>query len=417
MDAFTALAILLPLAALFGFLNYRFLKLPMTIAVMLLGLLLSLVIIALGQQSPAVVDGARAMVGSIDFEAMLLEVMLGYLLFAGALHVDLARLAEQRRVILALATIGVCISTFMVGTLTYYLLAWLTPSLNVGFIPCLLFGSLISPTDPVAVLGLLKKAGAPKSLETKITGESLFNDGIGVVVFLAILAIATGEQEFSVGFIGKLFLIEAAGGILFGLAIGGLAFWMLKRVDDHKLEVLITLALVTGGYKLAQVLHTSGPLAMVVAGLLIGNPGRTLAMKAKTVQNLDTFWELIDEILNALLFVLIGLEVLLLTLGENYLLAGAIAVPMVLLCRFTAVGLPVVLLKQFRAFTPRAVRVLTWGGLRGGISVALALAVPKDIPGREVFLLMTYVVVIFSIAVQGLTLPALCRGIPKGETP
>ncbi|MDG2123139.1 MAG: cation:proton antiporter, partial [Verrucomicrobiales bacterium] len=259
-----------------------------------------------------------------------------------------------------------------------------------------------------AVLGILKKAGAPKSLEIKITGESLFNDGIGVVVFLAILGVVKGEAEFSAGHLTELFFVEAVGGILLGLALGGLSFWMLKQIDDHKLEVLITLALVTGGYALAAKLHTSGPLAMVVAGLMIGNHGRTLAMSASTVDHLDSFWELLDEILNALLFLLIGFEVLVLSFQLNYLTAGLIAIPLVLACRFTAVALPINILKPFRTFSPGVTKILTWGGLRGGISVALALAIPAS-AGRDLFLVMTYTVVIFSIAVQGMTLKNLFK--------
>jgi len=291
-------------------------------------------------------------------------------------------------------------------TTSYYILGLV--GFELPFMHCLLFGALISPTDPVAVLGILKQAGAPKTLETKITGESLFNDGIGVVVFLAILGIVKSGGEFDTMDVVKLFGIEALGGIVLGLALGGIAFWALRQVDDYKVEVLITLALVTGGYRLATALHTSGPLAMVVAGLMIGNHGRTLAMSESTVDHLDTFWELVDEILNAMLFVLIGLEILVLSLDGKYFIAGLLMVPMVLLCRALAVGIPVTLLRPFRSFSPRVVRILTWGGLRGGISVALALAVPET-ANRDLFLVLTYVIVIFSISVQGLTLKRLFR--------
>lgn len=406
MTPFTLAAALLTLAAVFGFINYRFLRLPMTIALMLMGLVTSLVVLAVGQFQPAVVTTAKDILDAVDFDDTLLQIMLGYLLFAGALHVDLSALAQQKKLIAILATLGVITSTFLVGTATYYLLPLL--GLEIPFLHCLLFGALISPTDPVAVLGILKSAGAPKSLETKITGESLFNDGIGVVVFLAILGVVKGDAEFSAGHLTQLFFVEAVGGILLGLALGGLSFWMIKQVNDHKLEVLITLALVTGGYALAAKLHTSGPLAMVVAGLMMGNHGRTLAMSPSTVDHLDSFWELIDEILNALLFLLIGFEVLVLSFQLNYLTAGLIAIPLVLACRFTAVGLPINLLKPFRTFSPGVVKILTWGGLRGGISVALALAIPQD-AGRDLFLVMTYTVVIFSIAVQGMTLKHLFK--------
>lgn len=406
MSPFTLAAALLTLAAIFGFINYRFLRLPMTIALMLMGLVTSLVVLLVGQFQPTVVTTAQDILTAIDFDDTLLQIMLGYLLFAGALHVDLDALAEQKKLIAILATLGVVTSTFLVGTTTYFLLPLL--GLEIPFLYCLLFGALISPTDPVAVLGILKKAGAPKSLEIKITGESLFNDGIGVVVFLAILGVVKGEAEFSAGHLTELFFVEAVGGILLGLALGGLSFWMLKQIDDHKLEVLITLALVTGGYALAAKLHTSGPLAMVVAGLMIGNHGRTLAMSASTVDHLDSFWELLDEILNALLFLLIGFEVLVLSFQLNYLTAGLIAIPLVLACRFTAVALPINILKPFRTFSPGVTKILTWGGLRGGISVALALAIPAS-AGRDLFLVMTYTVVIFSIAVQGMTLKNLFK--------
>lgn len=412
MEAFTLAAILLALAAVFGYLNHRYIRLPMTIALMLMGLVFSLVLVVLGQFLPGVVNSAQSVVESVDLNDTLLDIMLGYLLFAGALHVDLGALAAQKRVIAILATAGVLASTMLVGSGTYFLLGWL--GFEVPFLHCVLFGALISPTDPVAVLGILKKAGAPKSLETKITGESLFNDGVGVVVFIAVLGVVKGDHEFGASYLGKLFLIEVGGGLVLGFVLGLIAFYMLKRVDDHKLEVLITLALVTGGYALATALHMSGPLAMVVSGLMIGNHGRALAMSPKSVENIDTFWELVDEILNALLFVLIGLEVIILSFSGKFVLAGLLAIPLVLLCRAAAVSLPVVLLRPFRTFSPRAIRILTWGGLRGGISVALALAVPAA-ANRELFLVMTYIIVIFSIAVQGMTLGQLFKKPVAGE--
>ena len=282
----------------------------------------------------------------------------------------------------------------------------------MSYIYCLLFGALISPTDPVAVLGILKKAGVPKSLETKITGESLFNDGVGVVVFITILKIATKEETLSAGLVFHEFAVEAVGGILFGIALGALGFFMLKSIDNYQVEVLITLAMVAGGYSLAMYLHISGPLAMVVAGLMTGNHGRKLAMSDTTRRHLDMFWELVDEVFNAVLFVLIGLELLIIEWTPKSLAAGLIAIPLVLLARLTAVSFPVSILKLFRDFTPGAIPMLTWGGLRGGISVALALAMPKG-PERDLFLTMTYVVVIFSIAVQGLTLRRLSNRVTK----
>lgn len=409
MNPFDYAAILLTLAAAFGYLNHRYIKLPTAIGIMLLSLLASLGLIIFGFfVSPATVTWAKEFVAGVEFDDTVLDVMLSYLLFAGALHVNLGDLADQRRVIAILATVGVCVSTFLVGTATYFLVGAF--GIEISYIYCLLFGALISPTDPVAVLGILKRVGAPKSLETKICGESLFNDGVGVVVFIAILGIARGDMEASFLPVAELFLVEAVGGILFGLVLGAIGFYLLKRVDSYPVEVLITLAMVTGGYALAMQLHTSGPLAMVVAGLMIGNHGRRLAMSEKTKAHLDTFWELVDEVLNALLFLLIGLEILALDFELSYLLLGLIAIPMVLLVRMIAASIPVILLRRKREFSPRVIRILTWGGLRGGISVALVLSLDAGIE-RDVFLTMTYLVVIFSIAVQGLTLKHLIRPI------
>jgi CPA1 family monovalent cation:H+ antiporter len=288
-------------------------------------------------------------------------------------------------------------------------IAWIVfwfVEIELRFNYCLLIGSLIAPTDPVAVIGILKNAGVPKSLETKITGESLFNDGIAVVVFLVIMGIVTGGHDVTAKHIILLFIEEAIGGVFFGLAIGWLAYWMLKSVDNYQVEVLLTLALVMGGYGLANAIHISGPIAIVVAGILIGNKGRFLAMSERTREHLDSFWELMDEIFNAVLFLLIGLEVLLLTINGSYLIAGLVMIPVVLAARFISVGLPVTFMRLLRDFSPNAVKIMTWGGLRGGISVALALSIPRG-PGRETLLTITYIIVVFSILVQGLTLKRL----------
>ena len=401
MEAFDIIGILLTLSAVFGFFNYKYIKLPTTIGLMLLGLIFSLIIIITGTFNNDFYVFAQNFVNDVRLDESLLGIMLSYLLFAGALHVKLEDLASQKWVIAILATIGVILSTFIIGTLSYFLMMAL--SIKINFTYCLLFGALISPTDPVAVLGILKKAGAPKSLETKITGESLFNDGVGVVVFIAILGIATGENDATFAAIGKLFLIEVLGGIAIGFVIGLLAFLMLRSIDQYQVEVLITLALVTGGYSLAHNLHTSGPLAMVVAGLMIGNQGRILAMSEKTEEHLDSFWELIDEILNAILFLVIGLEILVLAFQMNHIIFGIIAIPLTLAVRMLAVSLPAILLRKKANFSKGTIKALTWGGLRGGISLALALSIPKGAE-RDVLLTATYIVVIFSIAVQGLTL-------------
>ncbi|MBQ0721210.1 MAG: sodium:proton antiporter [Gammaproteobacteria bacterium] len=404
MRLFDIIAILISLSAVFSWLNYRVLKLPTAIGLMLSALLMSLVL-----QLPlfgGLEQQAEQMLASIDFDQTLLHGMLSFLLFAGALHVNLNDLAQQRWVIGILSTVGVVGATFLIGGGVYYLFAWL--NIEVPFIYCLLFGSLISPTDPIAVLGILKSAGAPKTLETKITGESLFNDGVAVVVFLVLADIAAGEAEVSAASVATLFFKEAIGGLVFGLLSGGLAFFMLKRVDNYQVEVLITLALVTGGYAAAEHLHLSAPIAIVVAGLLIGNHGRSVAMSAKTREHLDTFWELVDEVLNAVLFVLIGLEVLVISLQQSYLLAGVLAIPLILLVRLISVWLPITLMRPWRSFTPGVVSILTWAGLRGGISVALALSLPSG-EMRDVLLTVTYVVVVFSILVQGLSLGPLVR--------
>ena len=415
MEPFQIVAVLITLAAMFGYVNHRWFRLPQSIALMLMSLVVAGALMLAGrlggEAGLAIEEGARVLIERIDFHKLLLEGMLSMLLFAGALHVNLNDLTEHKWSISTFATAGVLASTFMVAGMVFGLSAWM--GLSLGWIYCLLFGALISPTDPIAVLSILKRAGAPKSLETRIAGESLFNDGIGVVVFASVLAIATGRRSASAGGIAHMFLVEAVGGIALGLILGYAAYRLLKSVDNYQVEMLVTLALVTGGYALAGALHTSGPLAMVAAGLLIGNRGRRLAMSERTRGHLDNSWELIDNILNAVLFVLIGLEVLVLTLSGRYLLAAAIAVPLVLLARLVSVAVPVGLLSTRRQFAPRAISVMTWGGLRGGISVALALSLPRQTAdqtsARELILTMTYAVVAFSILVQGLTIKRLLK--------
>lgn len=407
MKLFNILAILITLSAVFSYINHRFIRLPTTIGVMAISLLASLGLIALGSLGFGLEENARILLNSIDFDETLLHGMLSFLLFAGALHVNLVDLSRQKYIISTLATLGVIGSTFIIGFASWWVLGWL--GISLPFIYCLLFGALISPTDPIAVMGILKNAGVPASLETKITGESLFNDGVAVVVFLVILEIATGTQGVTVASVAGLFIKETLGGLIFGLLIGSIAYWMLKSVENYQVEILITLALVTGGFALADTLHLSGPIAIVVAGLLIGNHGRMLAMSDEVRDHLDKFWELVDEILNAVLFVMIGLEVLILTFNRSYLLAGIMLIPLLLAARFICVGIPVVLLKPFRTFSPHVIKILTWGGLRGGISVALALSLPAG-PNREAILAVTYIIVVFSIIVQGLTIGKLVKG-------
>ena len=403
MTIFQIITILISLAAVFSFINYKYLRLPTTIGVMLISLVLSLILILIDKSGLiAVGDTANRVLEQIDFNETLLHGILSFLLFAGALHINLNDLSREGPVVGILASVGVLASTFLVGTAFYFILMLL--GIDTSYTICLLFGAIISPTDPIAVIGVLKSAGVPKTLEVKVAGESLFNDGVGVVVFLALLEIAGGDKGFSGGFIIELLFREFGGGVLIGLGIGWLAYRMLKSVDNYQVEVLITLALVMGGYELATTLHSSGPIATVVAGLLIGNHGRKFAMGDLTRDHLDTFWELLDEILNAVLFVMIGLEVLVLTFAGSYLVAGLLMIPMALLARWISVGVPVTVLRRWREFTPGAVKVMTWGGLRGGISVALALSLPSDMPERELIVAVTYIIVIFSILVQGMTI-------------
>jgi len=406
MKLFNILAILITISAVFSYINHRTIRLPNTIGVMLIALLGSLVLILLGPLSLGLKESTRQLLNSIDFDETLLHGMLSFLLFAGALHIDLSDLYQQRRIISLLATVGVVGSTFIIGAAAWWILGLL--GVELSFIFCLLFGSLISPTDPIAVLSILKKAGVPKSLEVKISGESLFNDGVAVVVFLVLLKLATGSEPVSVWTVSRLFAVEAVGGIAYGLVIGAVSFWMLKSVDNYQVEILITLALVVGGYALADWLHISGPIAVVVAGLLIGNHGRMLAMSDTTREHLDTFWELVDEVLNAVLFVLIGLEVMVLSFSKAYFMAGVLFIPIVVFSRFISVGIPVAALRPFRSFSPHVVKILTWGGLRGGISVALALSLPGGTE-RDAILFMTYSIVVFSIVFQGLTIGTLVK--------
>jgi CPA1 family monovalent cation:H+ antiporter len=406
MDILTIISILISLSAVFSFINYRYFRLPRTVGLMLFALVLSIALIIIGRTGWDVRAQATVLIQRIDFNRLLLQGMLGFLLFAGALHVEANELLQHKWIIFTLATAGTILSTCLVGVLTWQVFRLIGPAIPLTY--CLLFGALISPTDPVAVLGILKELKVPKSIETQMAGEALFNDGVGVVLFIVLVRIAAGDPGASLGQSALLFAKEAFGGILIGLAIGWIAYQMLKRVDNYQVEVLITLGLVMGGYDLAHHLHTSGPLAIVAAGLLIGNQGRAFAMSETTRKNLDTFWELIDEILNAVLFILMGIEVLVLEISFHYFLAGLVIIPLVLLVRLVSVGLPFGLLGQQMAYRKNAIKTLTWGGLRGGIAVALALSIPAG-PQRGIIIFITYMVVVFSIVVQGLTIKKFLR--------
>jgi CPA1 family monovalent cation:H+ antiporter len=394
------LTILICLAALFSYVNHRLLKLPMTIGLMAVALGFSLVLLVLGKLGFGIESEAQRFIGAIDFNEALMHGMLGFLLFAGALHVKLDDLLDLKWVIGSLALVGTIASSVIIGLLGYVLFDLV--GLPLPFLYCLLFGALISPTDPIAVMGVLRQARLPKALEMKIVGESLFNDGVGVVIFLVVLNLIP-KDTIQVIDVLALFAKEAVGGAALGGALGYTAYRMLRSVDNYQVEILITLALVMGIFGLADLLHTSGPIAVVVAGLLIGNYGRQWAMSETTREHLDNFWELLDELLNAVLFVLIGLEVLELSFQQPYLLAGLMAIPLVLAARWLSVVLQIRLFSLVREFSARTVTILTWGGLRGGISVALALSLPPG-SSRDALVTITYAVVVFSILVQGLTI-------------
>ena len=410
-------SLLIVLAGLFGAFNHLVLRLPSSIGILVVALLASLGIMGLDLVIPGftIDDQARGLITSIDFSEALLEGMLGLLLFAGALHVKLEDLRAEWRVVALMASLGVVLSTLIVGVG----FAWIT---GVPLLVALVFGAVVTPTDPVAVLGVLRAANLPSTLETKIAGESLFNDGVAYVVFLILAGLAFpaagahGAAEGGAGLWSSvgLFVQEALGGALLGGVLGWLVFRLMRRIDDYALEVLLTLGLAFGGYELAIWLHVSAPIMAVVAGLLIGHVGTQGGMSQTTRDYVDAFWKLIDEILNAVLFLLIGFEVFAIAFEADLLVAGAAAIVLALLARFAAVQVPVALLRPFRTFTRGVVPMMTWGGLKGGISVALALSLPQG-EWSPLILTATYVVVVFSIIVQGLTVAPLARALTRGR--
>lgn len=411
MNIFLIITVLIVISAVFGYLNVKFLKLPNTIGLMIVTIVFTLIALIIGFVDDTLLDAETAFIKQIDFETVLMDVMLSFLLFAGALHTNFEQLKIQRWPILLFSTLGILMSTFLVGSATFFLFNLL--GLGVNFIYCLLFGALISPTDPIAVLGILKKAGVPKKLETKIVGESLFNDGVGVVVFITIYQIAsgTGEEGITLSHILLLFGKEVFGGLLLGFLLGYLTYRLMKSIDDYDIEVIITLAAVMAGTVIAQHLHISAPLAMVTAGLVVGNDTvRKSAMSELTETYVDKFWELVDVLLNNLLFVLIGMEILILSFKGQYLIAGLLVIPVVLLSRYLSLLIPVKALQKRLDFIPKTNLIMTWGGLRGGISIALALSLEPDMH-RDLFLVTTYTVVVFSIVVQGLTVGSLVKRI------
>jgi CPA1 family monovalent cation:H+ antiporter len=406
VSLFAVLAVLLTLTAVFSWINHRWIRLPATVGVMAIALAFSSALLGLHHLGLHLDGWAVNLLAHIDFDEALLNGMLSFLLFAGALGVDLEDLSREKLVVGVMATVGVVLSTLIVGSLINLLLTLVGVELPViyGY----LFGALISPTDPVAVLAILHHVGAPREIETQIAGESLFNDGVGVVVFFVVLGIAGGGADASVSGALGLLALEVVGGVVAGLVLGYVAFRMLRSVDQYQVEILITLALVTGVYALAQRFHVSAPIAVVVAGLLIGNHGRRFAMSEKTREHLDQFWELVDEILNAVLFVLLGLELIVLPLDPAILSIALVVIPLVISARLVSIALPRFLLKALGSRGGGDLLVLTWGGLRGGISVAMALSLPEG-PQRDILLGLTYPVVAFSILIQGPTVAALVR--------
>jgi CPA1 family monovalent cation:H+ antiporter len=419
VSIFDIIAVLVTLAAVIGYVNHRWLKLEPAVGLLMISLASSLGVMGMHALWPSlqIVEQLQTMLSNIDFNQALMHGMLGFLLFAGALHVDLEYFVRAKGTIATLATVGLVTSTVLVGWLSW--LVFNALGLEISFLACLVFGSLISPTDPIAVMGTLKTLNAPKDLEANIAGESLFNDGVAVVLFtglVALLAAKTGQSsghgghggEFGAAQFAMFFLREAGGGTVLGLVCGYTIYRMMLSIDDYKVEVMLSLALVMGSYSLAWALHVSGPIAVVVAGILIGNRGKNFAMSEEVVDYLEKFWELLDEMLNAILFMLIGIEVLVISFTRQSVLAGIIIIGIVLAARFVSVYVPISLIGIRNKFPRGVVRILTWAGLRGGISVALALSLPPG-PEKNLILTTTYLVVLFSIVVQGMTIKKVLR--------
>ncbi len=412
MTLFILLSVLVSLAAIFSFISCRVLRLPTTVGVMLLSLCSSIVLIVVGQNVPGLHATVATAMGRIDFTQVVLHGMLAFLLFAGALSLDVDQLSLEKLPVFVLSVLGTLLSTGIVAALLKLILY--AVGLSAPTIACLLFGALISPTDPIAVLEMLRRVGVAASLETQLAGESLFNDGVGAVLFLTLVEASSNGGVPPVGSFLVLLAVKAGGGIALGLALGYVVYRMLRVVDSYRVEVLLTIALAMGGYALADVLHLSAPLEAVASGLVVGGRARRLAMSPLTRDNVDKFWELVDDILNVVLFLLMGLELLVLSWNRNYLYAGLLAIPAVLLARFVSVGASFGLLRIVQRPVRGTISILTWGGLRGGLAIALALAIPPT-PQRNELLAITYVVVVFSIMVQGLTMGGLLKRFPAAE--
>lgn len=407
MDLLLLISVLVALCAVFSYVNIRFLKLQSSIGLMLISLAFSLLIIAESKISSAFYHHVEHLVQSINFSQTLLNVMLGFLLFAGALHINLNQLKQQRAAVLSFSTLSVVLSIFFFGSIMWGVFVLF--GYPVDYIYCLWFGALVSPTDPIAVIGILKKSNMPKQIEATINGESLFNDGVGVVFFVTIgQVIQLGVENLTAWDVLLLFLREVVGGISLGLGLGYIVFYFIRKIDHYQTEVLLSLALVMGCGEVAQFLHVSGPLAVIVIGLILGNKVSQTAMSETTRDYHSKFWELIDDFLNAILFVLIGLQMVLLPFITNYLLIGVSAIVLLLICRYFSLSIPILFLKDKHLFNRRTALVMTWGGLRGGLSVALTLSLPES-PYKEIIVSITYIIVIFSILVQGLTTARLVK--------
>lgn len=414
MELYYTFSVLIVLASLFAYLNLRFLRLPGTIGIMLIAIMVSVGVRLLGDRFfPVATQDFFQLMRGFDFTEVLMGAMLNFLLFAGALHVNFADLKGKGATIATYATISVVISAFLISALLYYICPMF--GLDIPFIYCLLFGTLISPTDPIVVMGILKEAKVPKSIETKITGESLFNDGVAVVMFAVVLKMATDPSfEATFGSISTLFLLEAGGGVALGTALGFTASNTMKKIDDYKVSVLITLAIVMGGFLIAKSLHVSSPLAMVIAGLIIGNYGKKHAMSEQTKDYLGKFWELIDEILNAILFLFIGFELFMLPDIQDHILLGIVAVVIVLISRLSSIVIPLKTILRSDVYSKGSIITMVWGGIRGGVSIALVMSMPQN-EYKDLLLEITYIVVLFSIVVQGLTIGKVAKRVLKED--
>lgn len=416
MELYYTFSVLIVLASFFAYLNLRFLKLPGTIGIMIIAMLVSVAIRLVGDEYfPNTTREFFDLIREFDFNEILMGAMLNFLLFAGALHINFSDLREHKWPIMTYASVSVVLSAFIIAGLFYTIAPML--GISVPFIYCLLFGTLISPTDPIVVLGILKEAKVPKMIETKITGESLFNDGVAVVMFAVVLKMATDTSfNATFGSVSKLFLLEAGGGILLGALLGFTASNVMKKIDDYKVSVLITLSIVMGGFLIAKQLHFSSPLAMVIAGLIIGNYGKSVAMSETTRDYLSKFWELIDEILNAILFLFIGFELLMLPDLQQQLLLGVVAIFICLLARMLAIFIPASTILRKNTYTKGSLTTMVWGGIRGGVSIALVMSIPNSAGDiKDVLLEVTYIVVLFSIVVQGLTVGKVAKRVLKDD--